>query len=376
MDVLIVAKDMLVRCGAQVLVNWREDNGALKTTLVCGLDKAGEIEVAQRRVDLAPGDGIVGRLLSEHKAASRRPLGSPIDKAEAIHEKFVSDAGLNHLVLLPCDPLGPLLGCTALYFTSEPRGFSAERAFAGSDLLTLLKREQHGSQVRSTWMAVAQAAANSYHDISQETYLARATIQTKFGTSPSRWPSGLQAIESKLKTIDKMTEELNALLKEGLEPTTSKVDVVRLLTDIKSDFQDRFDATNVVLDVHAAGQVRCRVNRGLMRRSVSNLLDNALTSVVTRYDGTTGGVVQIRARDSGEQVVIEIEDNGIGIDPAQINAVWNVGHTTKTDNRRSKWGLGLGQVRSFAEAAGGIALVDSDWGNGATFSLRIPKNGG
>ncbi|MCB9689883.1 MAG: response regulator [Alphaproteobacteria bacterium] len=84
-----------------------------------------------------------------------------------------------------------------------------------------------------------------------------------------------------------------------------------------------------------------------------------------------GGRLAIGVRVDGEQVVIEVADDGSGISPDRIPRVFEPYYTTKPVGRGS--GLGLASVRGTVRQAGGEVRVHSGPGGGTTFEIRLPS---
>jgi signal transduction histidine kinase len=103
---------------------------------------------------------------------------------------------------------------------------------------------------------------------------------------------------------------------------------------------------------------------GLLRQAFLNLCVNAVHAM--REQG--GGTLTARARTEGEQVVIEIADNGPGLEPDLAKRIFEPFFTTKAEGT----GLGLPIVRQAVEALGGTVDVESRPGQGATFRIRLP----
>jgi signal transduction histidine kinase len=105
------------------------------------------------------------------------------------------------------------------------------------------------------------------------------------------------------------------------------------------------------VDIHPPG-LRARVDRGRLHQVLVNLLDNA-----ARH-GPPGGVVTVVARTEGEQTVLEVRDEGPGIDPADRDRVF---HRFTRGERAVGGGTGLGLsiARWAVQLHGGrIAVVD------------------
>ena len=100
-----------------------------------------------------------------------------------------------------------------------------------------------------------------------------------------------------------------------------------------------------------------------------NLLNNAF-----RY-GRPGGCIRVRLSREGDQAVVAIEDDGIGIDPQLLPRVFELFTQGErgTSGLQEGLGIGLALVRTLVELHGGTATAHSDGlGLGACFRVRLP----
>jgi CheY-like chemotaxis protein/anti-sigma regulatory factor (Ser/Thr protein kinase) len=101
----------------------------------------------------------------------------------------------------------------------------------------------------------------------------------------------------------------------------------------------------------------------------SNLLTNA-----AKYT-EPGGHILVKIRQTGNQVAVEVHDDGSGIDAALLPKVFEMfvqGHQ-RTDRRDGGLGLGLTLVRSLVTLHGGQVEARSDGpGQGSSFTVRLP----
>jgi signal transduction histidine kinase len=106
----------------------------------------------------------------------------------------------------------------------------------------------------------------------------------------------------------------------------------------------------------------------LLQQALHNLVENAI-----KYTDT-GGFVQVRVGVQREDVVFEVQDNGIGIAPADQPRLFEKFYRAgkKGDRKDVGSGLGLAIVKSIAERHGGRVWLDSFLGKGSTFYLSIP----
>ena len=75
-------------------------------------------------------------------------------------------------------------------------------------------------------------------------------------------------------------------------------------------------------------------------------------------------------------IVIEIEDTGIGIDPADIEKIWSRFYKailSRTTNPYGEFGLGLSIVKQLVTMHNGKIAVTSQKGEGTKFSITLPK---
>ena len=108
--------------------------------------------------------------------------------------------------------------------------------------------------------------------------------------------------------------------------------------------------------------------------AVQQIFINLLTNAI-RYNDKAQGLLQIRFREDEKNLYFEVEDNGIGIDKAYHEKIFNNSFTLKITDRFEKKGSGIGlsTVRELIKALNGTIMVKSVPGSGATFYLRLSK---
>lgn len=113
---------------------------------------------------------------------------------------------------------------------------------------------------------------------------------------------------------------------------------------------------------------RVRADREGLREILDNLVDNAI-----KYT-PEGGRVTIRWRNESATAHITVQDSGIGIKPEDQRRVFE--RFYRVDKARSRelggTGLGLSIVKHLAQAFGGKIGVESEVGQGSTFTVELP----
>lgn len=110
------------------------------------------------------------------------------------------------------------------------------------------------------------------------------------------------------------------------------------------------------------------INASLLEQALGNLIDNAL-----KYS-PAGGTVRVSAEREGEGVVLQVSDEGPGIEPKHLSRLFE--RFYRVDKARSDrlggTGLGLAIVKHIAAAHGGSVSVASQPGRGSTFRIHVP----
>jgi two-component system CheB/CheR fusion protein len=105
----------------------------------------------------------------------------------------------------------------------------------------------------------------------------------------------------------------------------------------------------------------------------SNLLTNAIKYTLP------GGRLSLRARREGAEVVVSVSDDGIGMEPARIEEMFEMFSQAEPDAGRSAGGLGIGLAlaRSIVQLHGGsISARSGGPGKGSEFTVRLPADRG
>ncbi|WLI74133.1 ATP-binding protein [Halomonas alkalicola] len=130
------------------------------------------------------------------------------------------------------------------------------------------------------------------------------------------------------------------------------------------------DQSSFSLPMTAAGQ---EVLMTVLGNLIDNACDAARQGAGPDGDGDRGELPRVRLffTDLGEQLLIEVEDNGPGVPSAQVARIFEEGYSTKPGRHR---GIGLALVaRLCAEHGGAITLEESELG-GACFTVVLDRS--
>lgn len=144
-------------------------------------------------------------------------------------------------------------------------------------------------------------------------------------------------------------------------------EVTELIQSQVSDDNIRLELNPIVREVKLMAKVD---NKGI-HRVVLNLLNNAVDSVRQRHGDSGDGLIKIDAmlENEGETLVLEVEDNGLGIPKEELNKIFDSFHSSKGERGT---GLGLAVTRRIVEGHKGRIFVDSQINERTIFTVRIP----
>ncbi|HUL54056.1 MAG TPA: PAS domain-containing protein [Opitutaceae bacterium] len=136
--------------------------------------------------------------------------------------------------------------------------------------------------------------------------------------------------------------------------------------------------TEVAIEV-AAGTGNLHADRGQILQVFQNLIVNAIQAMPEGHPGhvwlRAGGVTltedQVASLPAGHYVQFEVQDDGAGIPPENLEKIFDAFFTTKKHGT----GLGLATVLDIVRRHGGQIGVDSTVGAGTTFTLFLPVAG-
>jgi PAS domain S-box-containing protein len=108
------------------------------------------------------------------------------------------------------------------------------------------------------------------------------------------------------------------------------------------------------------------VDRIQLQQVIINLVMNGMEAMASVADRPRE--LKILSRREADQVLVAVQDSGVGIDPEHVDRLFNAFFTTKP----SGMGMGLSICRSIIEAHGGKLRASRNAGAGATFQFALP----
>jgi len=175
---------------------------------------------------------------------------------------------------------------------------------------------------------------------------------------------------------DKLTEIISDLLESAIidagllkierQPTR----LARLVQEVADDVSRRTDQHQFLLSFAPTIPI-LDLDSSRIRRLLFNLLDNAV-----KYS-PGGGLIVVRGEAVGDECVVSVADQGVGIAPQNLNRLFERFFRVKAAAGKHVVGSGLGLpiARSIVEAHGGRIWAESKVGQGSCFYFTLPLGG-
>ncbi|HKJ93684.1 MAG TPA: GAF domain-containing sensor histidine kinase [Longimicrobiales bacterium] len=183
--------------------------------------------------------------------------------------------------------------------------------------------------------------------------------------------SKLARIRASSNHLLQLIEEVLAFADRGREASAIRLDETTaqdILDDVQAVAASLAEASGVELVVSAPAEpVAMRTDARMVRQILLNLITNGIKF-------TEEGRVAVTMEPAGDHVVFVVRDTGIGIDPEQIQDIFEPFWQAEDPMTRriGGTGLGLSVARSFAHQLGGDVMAESRMGEGSTFTVRLP----
>lgn len=230
--------------------------------------------------------------------------------------------------------------------------------------------------IEQSFQKLKQFTADASHELRNPLTAIKSSVQLMQShperIHPTDWYK-LEAIESATNQMSYLVEDLLFLARTDAKKTAANdeaiaVPIDEILEDLVELLTPQAEAKGIKIESDLSPGKFVKGNAAELRRLCANLLDNAV-----QYT-PSGGMIKVSLDILVRQVVIRVEDTGIGIAPAQIPLIFD--RFWRAERARSYReggsGLGLAISKAIAQKHGGDISVISQVGVGSCFELCLP----
>jgi signal transduction histidine kinase len=168
--------------------------------------------------------------------------------------------------------------------------------------------------------------------------------------------------------VNRLNRVATRFSKIGSKVTVSPECVAEVINSVFDYYRTRLPqmGKNISLEVSDASDIRVPMNRELMEWVFENLTKNSIDAIERQQ-----GQIQARITAEDRYVVIDLSDNGKGIEAQHRAEIFRPGFTTKPRG----WGLGLTLAKRIVEDyhGGKLLLKETAVDKGTTFRIKLPR---
>jgi signal transduction histidine kinase len=299
---------------------------------------------------------------------------------------YLEPNGITSMLDAPVLRRGKVAGVVCHEHVGPKRTWTdAERSFAASvaDIVALAMEQAACIEARRTWgelrrlleeerpmAALGRVVAGVAHDFGHllSIILARVQCIRDVPGLDERAVSHARAVVDAIRRSRELTRQLVELgrgREDRLAVPLRLDDVVGANADLLRALPQRGQRIEIELGADGA---RVGLDRLRLEQMLMNLVGNALDATT---DGCTVGVRTTKVvRDGVEYAVLQVADDGVGIDETTRPHIFEPYFTTKHDT--GGCGLGLALVHATVERVGGFVTLESAAGRGTTLAVHLP----
>lgn len=198
-----------------------------------------------------------------------------------------------------------------------------------------------------------------YNEIMQGESVDNATV-TRFLDKSGQELERMQRLIANLLKMARLDARI-------IELQMRAVRLNELIRRAAGSLETRLERERKRLDLESAGQVTYSCDPEWLLEAVSNLLTNAIDH------SAPGGVITVRLAETPLLVEIEVADRGEGVHPDDANFLFKPFYRSRFSQDKQGIGIGLSLAKTIIEMHGGFISLDSKPGQGAKFTIHLPK---
>jgi PAS domain S-box-containing protein len=234
------------------------------------------------------------------------------------------------------------------------------------DLMQALSKEQELSKFKTNLYSIAS------HEFKTPLAIIQANIEMlKVKQSPKLLTVGLATMEEEVDRLNDMIMdmlELKRLTMGRRNFNTTAVDVKQLITDLMDIYKGEENNYKLDLIIEGGEPFEIQADYSLMRYVFTNLIGNSIKFSNDVVD------VKVRLRYQADALEILVEDKGIGIPEEDQTRIFQSFYRGSNVGNISGTGVGLSIVSEFVNLHKGKIKLQSEVGQGSTFTITLPKS--
>lgn len=185
-------------------------------------------------------------------------------------------------------------------------------------------------------------------------------------TTPEELPHLLDHTEQVIGKAQKMLSKLKLISEaESAVNGIHTVNLYKVIERVTSQHSVTARMAGVNISTIVTGEADVPYSADVLETLLNNLVENSIIF----HRKIDNAFVRISVHSSTEGLTLRVEDNGQGIQPEQIKSIFEMYNRMNESSKGN--GLGLYLVKKITEKMGGSVKVESKWGEGSVFEVRV-----
>ncbi|MGC1378471.1 MAG: ATP-binding protein [Anaerolineales bacterium] len=247
-----------------------------------------------------------------------------------------------------------------------------------NDEMAVEDLRMRASELAQAYQKLAEQEFARREFLSNVAYELRTPLMTASGflqliqtgaIPPDKIPGATEMVAKSVQQIAHLVNDILFLQEMDLIlPKFQTVDIVPIAQEVAQTYKEKAAASQVTIDVNADPNLpNISGDSKSLERALTALVDNAVK--FSRH----GGRVEINIHEDRNDVLLDVVDQGIGIDPERISHIFDRFYHAERNDQDLFGGIGLGLsiTNQVIKQHNGSLSVQSKAGKGSTFTVRL-----
>ncbi len=282
-----------------------------------------------------------------------RYLNRPIKRLVA-GAKAIGASDFQHTIELPAHTELTVLADTLNQSTSRLSGLQRE-----------LVENERLAAIGQTVAGLSHTLKNVLNGLRAGQYVIDGALERG---DQEKLRTGLRVMKISIRRVERLIFDMLYYVKERV-PRREPVDPNEIIREVIEELGELARDQGVELRAEVDEGVGTEaLDRTCIYRAMVDLVTNAIDACT---ESESGNLVVLKSRATADQIVLTVEDNGVGMSDEVISKLHSRFFSTKGARGT---GLGLHVVKKITEEHGGTVKVDSVLGKGTAFHIRLQRS--
>jgi signal transduction histidine kinase len=191
------------------------------------------------------------------------------------------------------------------------------------------------------------------------------------------------AVMNSLKVADPELQEFLAVINTSIKKFRALIGEISTIARIENDaiLKENLDIQEAISNIEWSLEEKIRESKAVIktelnvskiffsRKNFRSILFNLISNAI-KFKSDKAPVITVRTYQEGDNVMLSVEDNGIGISEEDSHKIWGMYH--QLDHDIEGQGIGMFLTKKIVNSAGGQITVESTPGKGTKFIISFP----